>query len=554
MTTMLALGWALVDSLWQDALAAAALAALLAVLPARIARTRYLLACVTLLLMFVLPLVTAVRLAHSDPGAVTAIVTAPLPAASGAPAPTPGATILAPAVDRIRGSLEPLLPWIVVIWLIGVIALSLRLASGWVVTRRLQRVGTTPVSATCRAAVARLARLLRVSRPIRVLQSAAVQVPTVAGWLRPVILLPASALTGLTPWQLDALLAHELAHVRRLDYVVNLIQSVIETLLFYHPAVWWVSRTIREEREHCCDDLAVRLCGDAHLYATALLGMERLRVATPVLAMTVSGGSLVTRVRRLIAPTPAECPRWIAGVVAVALLLGGGTHFTMAERMADLPSTLERVERLTSVKARREAVKRLGHTHNARALTTLVGIARGDADEDVQREAVEAIGRLDGAARIDTIIAIARTHPNSKVRRKAVEAIGNIAAPLTALAVLDTIALRDGDPRVEQEAAEELGHMRDPATLPSLAHLARTHPDANVRDEALEQYAKGALPESALVLLRDRLTHDAAADVQHEAIARLAELPGGLGIPALTAAARSHPDSSVRAAARRRLP
>src|SRR5207245_3606819 len=103
MTTMLALGWALVDSLWQDALAAAALAALLSLLPARTARSRYLLATVTLLLMFVLPLVTVVQLAHNDPGAVTALVTTPLPAASGAPAPTVGAIILAPTVDRIRG-------------------------------------------------------------------------------------------------------------------------------------------------------------------------------------------------------------------------------------------------------------------------------------------------------------------------------------------------------------------------------------------------------------------------------------------------------------------
>src|SRR2546422_656218 len=115
------------------------------------------------------------------------------------------------------------------------------------------------------ADVARLAARLRIRRPVRVLESAVVQVPAVIGWLRPVILLPASALTGLTPLQLDALVAHELAHVRRYDYLVNLIQSVIETLLFYHPAVWWASQQVREEREHCCDDLAVVVCGDAHL-------------------------------------------------------------------------------------------------------------------------------------------------------------------------------------------------------------------------------------------------------------------------------------------------
>src|SRR5438034_11106483 len=116
-------------------------------------------------------------------------------------------------------------------------------------------MGTRPAPVACMEALERLAARLRVSRPVRVLESAIVQVPAVLGWVRPVILLPASALTGLTPLQLDALLAHELAHVRRYDYLVNLIQSVIETLLFYHPAVWWISGRMRQEREHCCDDL-----------------------------------------------------------------------------------------------------------------------------------------------------------------------------------------------------------------------------------------------------------------------------------------------------------
>src|SRR5438045_2418615 len=136
-------------------------------------------------------------------------------------------------------------------------------------------------AAARRARAHRLAARLRVNRPVRLLQSALVHVPAVLGCVRPVILLPASALTGLTPLQLEALLAHELAHVRRYDYLVNLVQSVIETLLFYHPAVWWISARVRDEREHCCDDLAVAVCGDPHFYASALLSMERLRVTTP---------------------------------------------------------------------------------------------------------------------------------------------------------------------------------------------------------------------------------------------------------------------------------
>src|SRR3989441_361145 len=251
MIMMQALGWALVDSLWQDALAAAGLAALLALVPVRAARIRYAFATLTLALMLALPLATAVRLSGTSPQ-ISDVVTATSPV-----------TPAAPVADRIRAALEPALPWVVFVWFGGVVALSLRLASGWLVTRQLGRVGTSSVPDACREAVARLAARLRIRRPLRVLESAVVQVPAVIGWLRPVILLPASALTGLTPLQLDALLAHELAHVRRYDYLVNLIQSAIETLLFYHPAVWWASQQVREEREHCCDDLAVGVCGDA---------------------------------------------------------------------------------------------------------------------------------------------------------------------------------------------------------------------------------------------------------------------------------------------------
>src|SRR5256714_12762778 len=198
----------------------------------------------------------------------------------------------------------------------------MRLASGGLVAGRLSTRGPRPAPQPCGDAVTRLAARLRVTRPVQVLESAMVQVPAVVGWVRPVVLLPASALTGLPPLQLDALLAHELAHVRRYDYLVNLLQSAIETLLFYHPAVWWVSRRVRDEREHCCDDVAVAACGDAHFYATALLGMERLRNPMPALSMAAAGGSLVERVRRLMAPVPAEIfPRSLAGALAVMLAL-----------------------------------------------------------------------------------------------------------------------------------------------------------------------------------------------------------------------------------------
>ncbi len=149
----------------------------------------------------------------------------------------------------------------------------------------------------------------------------------VIGWVRPVILLPASALTGLTPQQLEAIIAHELAHIRRHDYLINMLQALVETLLFYHPAVWWVSRRIRQEREHCCDDLAVAVCGDAFAYARALLEMERLRAAGPQLAVAANGGLLMNRIQRLIGAQPQHTNRFaglFAGVIALMTVVSFG--------------------------------------------------------------------------------------------------------------------------------------------------------------------------------------------------------------------------------------
>src|SRR5262249_33657091 len=151
--------------------------------------------------------------------------------------------------------------------------------------------------------------------------SALVQVPAVVGWLRPVGLLPVSAATGLTPGQWEALLAHELAPVRRHDYLVNLLQSIAETMLFYHPAVWWVSRRMRGERENWWADLPVALCGDRLLSARALARLEELR-QQPAAALSVAanGGSLMARIRRLLGlPCPAEkcSPHWLAGVLTL---------------------------------------------------------------------------------------------------------------------------------------------------------------------------------------------------------------------------------------------
>ena len=145
-------------------------------------------------------------------------------------------------------------------------------------------------------------RQLGISRPVKFLQSALVNAPAVVGWLRPVVLVPASAVIGLSAAQLEAVIVHELAHIRRFDALANLLQMAVETALFYHPAVWWISRRIRVEREHCCDDVAVDTSGDALGYAKALASLEEWR-ALPVdssLVLAANGGVLKHRISRLL--------------------------------------------------------------------------------------------------------------------------------------------------------------------------------------------------------------------------------------------------------------
>ena len=213
---------------------------------------------------------------------------------------------------------------LLVAWLIGVAFLSLRLCVGWWTARRLTRVSVSQPRLEILSHAERIMGALKIQGAVTVLESALVKVPMTMGWWKPVVLLPAAAMTGLSLEQIDALVAHELAHVRRHDYLVNLAQSAIETLLFYHPAVWLVSGAVRHERELCCDDIALEVCGgDSVTYASALADLEQMRIAEPALA--ANGGSLLVRVKRILGHDAAAVSRsrtnWSAGVALMSLAL-----------------------------------------------------------------------------------------------------------------------------------------------------------------------------------------------------------------------------------------
>ncbi|MFC1738394.1 M56 family metallopeptidase [Planctomycetota bacterium] len=331
------LGWTLLHFVWQGATVALFLAILLRLFRKSPANVRYIISCAALVLIVLLAIVTlqyiTVSLPHPEavsvveqPAdnsvAVTIDIEMPVveePARVESPAAVPTISLK----QRAIGSLEPALPYIVTAWLLGVFALSVWHLGGWRQLQRLKRRMVRQVDASLHSRLRELAELLGIRRAVTLVESALVQVPTVVGWLKPVILLPASALTGLSSEQLQAILAHELAHIRRHDYLVNILQTVIEILGFYHPAIWWISRKIRAERENCCDDLAVRVTGGHLRYAKALTSMEEIRSSQPQLAVAATGGSLLKRISRLVTKDSKEGTRngWAPSFIALLLIM-----------------------------------------------------------------------------------------------------------------------------------------------------------------------------------------------------------------------------------------
>ncbi|HYK02619.1 MAG TPA: M56 family metallopeptidase [Thermoanaerobaculia bacterium] len=322
-----AIGWALLHLVWQATIVAGILAAVLALLPRESANARYAAACSALAFVFAMFVTTAIR--AYDPAAAPvqtsafegSTVNVPLTKIPAVIVATAAASWRDRAMDAVSTARQSL-PTVVACWFLGVFFLSARLLVSWFRVRALTH-GAVEAGSEWQSIAARLSDALGLRRAVRLLESAAVEVPSVLGTLRPVILLPASTLVGLTPAQLEMVLAHELAHIRRHDFLINLLQAFVETLMFYHPAVWWMSRRVRIERENCCDDLAVAVCGNALQYAKALTRLEELRAGALPVVVAANGGSLLDRIRRIAAERAESTgtgSRWAAAVAMLAIL------------------------------------------------------------------------------------------------------------------------------------------------------------------------------------------------------------------------------------------
>lgn len=299
---LLALSLSLLHFVWQGALVALVLRAALARLRSAPASVRYLCASAALLSMALIFIATFYLTRHEltmvapHTTVDTAVIADPRPW-----------TLPLGAVESARSAeslptMTSALALALVAWWVGASTMLLRLTVGWLQAHRMFRVDGCVIPSRIAEAATRLSNGLGIIRRVRIVQSQANTAPITMGWIRPVILMPTTLITRLSSSEIEALLAHELAHIRRHDYAINLLQSVIESLLFFHPAVHWTSRRIREERERCCDDTVIAVLGDSLTYARALTMAEEYRTESLRFGLASNGGTLMSRIERLLQP------------------------------------------------------------------------------------------------------------------------------------------------------------------------------------------------------------------------------------------------------------
>ena len=307
-----AAGWTLVHFLWQGALVGLAAATLLWLMRGARPGARYAVACAAMLASLLWPACEFAAALQTTPRSLQALILAGGDRAF--------------AQSELLANIDSHLPMLVAAWLACVGALALRSAFGLAWIARARRNGGR--NSHWQQRLSNLAGRLGIRRAVGLRIVETLASPITAGWWRPVVLVPAALVARMPPELLEALLAHELAHVRRHDFLVNLLQNVAEILLFYHPAVWWLSRRIRQERELVADSIAAQLTGEPRRLALALSELEKMQFASHRVALAADGGDLMQRIRELMAPHQHRS-NWKAAVAALgvtAACLAGYAH------------------------------------------------------------------------------------------------------------------------------------------------------------------------------------------------------------------------------------
>ena len=336
-----ALAITLIHFLWQGVLVAAVLKALLSLISYQKSQLRYALSTLAMLANLILPAVTFFLVYDIDYRQVTHLVYA---------LPLLDQSLYLEQIQTNVWYIEWLeyLPLLTIVWLSFVIVLALKLIIELYNVNRLPLQGCSAADATLQKRFDSLMTQVGLSRHIPLLLSSKTDVPMAIGWLKPVVLIPFSMISGLTPQQLDMLLLHELAHIRRHDYLVNFLQTLVEITLFFHPGVRWVSKQMRNEREYCSDDIAVQHCGSPLAYAhtladTASLCVKHRHNTIPNMAMAASGGDLKQRVVRLLdhqqhCTKTNDSGKWLASISILLTVIFLFSKYSLTLPIIDLQS------------------------------------------------------------------------------------------------------------------------------------------------------------------------------------------------------------------------
>jgi beta-lactamase regulating signal transducer with metallopeptidase domain len=346
-----ALGWTLIHSLWQISLLGLLLKISLIAFRKRSAEFRYLLTTVSLFAITIVSVITFTKIYSTGvPSSQTVlsefsvILSEQNQLNSGsfnASGTIRGSEIMA-IFETLSRFINANLRLIVVLWLAGTVFFSLRFAGSYLYANRLKYKNTLPVSRVLMETIALFVQKLNIKRKIKIVESLVVKIPMVIGHFKPFIIMPAGLATALPYDQVEAIIAHELAHIKRNDYFINILKSILEVIYFYHPVIWWISSLIEKERENCCDDITIEICGNEKPLQSALLSLEQFEQKSIFIAAALLNKNykLLNRIRRM--KTTNQFKHGFRGSLAGFIILLGGiiiltTSSAFSPKGSDLP-------------------------------------------------------------------------------------------------------------------------------------------------------------------------------------------------------------------------
>lgn len=325
-----AIGWTLLHSLWQGMIIALALAFVMLAMRRQSSNARYLAGLSALGLLMITAIFTFFKIYTP-----TAIHSSTTQLAETDMMLESGAAMASELVATEQGVWQTLqyfgsyfevhLPFIVLVWILGVFVLTLRMLGELAYIQHLRHSKGKFITGKWQDRLQEIAWEMGIQHTVELKESLRINGPILTGYFKPIILIPFGLITNLTPAQMESVLAHELAHIKRHDYLVNLVQSLVETVLFFNPAVWWISSLIRTEREHSCDDLAIDVTGDEVTFVKTLAQLEEMRMANAKVALAFNGkGGVLGRIQRIInGKNSLELPLRIFWSTAVLVLFMG---------------------------------------------------------------------------------------------------------------------------------------------------------------------------------------------------------------------------------------